>query len=169
MLIIDSSEKMQLFGERLAPLLPSGTILALHGELGTGKTTFVQGACRAFGVGTERDSSVEPQEVASPTFVIMRQYTGTDAELLVHIDAYRLEGPEELWDIGSDDIFAEARLSFVEWPERVEEALLRPYLRLELEHTENGRSVSFARVGEFDKEIYSRVQDLFDSFEEQAR
>lgn len=159
MIVVNSPEMMQKLGERLAGLLPSGCILALQGELGTGKTTFVQGAARAFGVS-------ESQEVTSPTFVIMRQYTTSKSETLVHIDAYRLAGPEELWDIGSDEIFSTARLSFVEWPERVEEALLRPYLKLELAHIKGGRSISLSSVGEFDSKVMSQIQNLLEEFGE---
>lgn len=90
-------------------------VLALSGDLGAGKTTFTQVLARALGV-------TEP--VISPTFVIMKGYAleHADFDTLIHIDAYRLESPEELAVLGFARILAEPRtLVVLEWPERVRE------------------------------------------------
>lgn len=92
------------------------TVLALHGDLGAGKTTFVQALAHGLGVG-------EP--VTSPTFVIRKDYPLTGSwDLLVHIDAYRLDDPAELERLGFAELCSLPRtLICVEWDERVTECL----------------------------------------------
>lgn len=104
----------------VAKLLPAGegaTVLGLYGNLGAGKTAFMQGVAAALGVN---------EAITSPTFVLEKVYrlTGQKFTHLVHIDAYRLEGPEELPGIGWDEVLKGAgNLVCVEWAERVEDAM----------------------------------------------
>ena len=88
-------------------------VIALHGELGSGKTTFVQGFARHYGV---KDT------VNSPTFLIMKKYPLTGAHRggsLYHFDLYRLGGEEELLDLGWEELLGEAQsIILVEWPEK---------------------------------------------------
>ncbi len=99
---------------------PSATIVGLYGNLGSGKTTFVQGVARALGV---------EGAVASPTFVLQKIYKLDQAlqqtfQHLVHIDAYRIESLRELDHIGWHDLVADSRtLVCIEWPERVAEGM----------------------------------------------
>jgi tRNA threonylcarbamoyladenosine biosynthesis protein TsaE len=90
------------------------TVLGLSGELGAGKTTFVQALARVLGV---------TESVTSPTFVIARFYPLPTSSLftrLVHVDAYRIESLSELDPIGMDDIFRDPNnLVVVEWPEKI--------------------------------------------------
>ena len=86
-----------------------GAVLALHGELGAGKTSFVQGLARALGI----DAAV-----CSPTFTLVNEYRGRDGARLVHIDLYRLAGPDDLDAIGWDDYLDSGDAMAVEWPER---------------------------------------------------
>ncbi len=90
------------------------TVLALYGDLGSGKTAFTKGIARALGV---------ENEVTSPTFVIEKIYALAHPtfDRLIHIDAYRLERPEELRALGWNDVVADPRnLIVVEWADRVE-------------------------------------------------
>ncbi len=99
-------------GERTAMALPAGgVVMALYGELGAGKTAFVRGLARGLGV---------EDEVVSPTFTIVNEYSGGGKELL-HFDMYRLGGAQELLDIGWDDYLARDAVIAVEWSENVEE------------------------------------------------
>ncbi len=83
-----SLEETQALGERLGRLLQPGDVVALHGELGSGKTTIIQGIARGLGCESDR--------VKSPTFVLMREYPGRTP--LAHLDGYRLEGaPAAAW------------------------------------------------------------------------
>ena len=99
--------------ERLVPA-DTACILALQGDLGSGKTAFTKGIAKAFGV---------TEEVTSPTFVIEKVYQLTDQkfEHLIHIDAYRLESVDELRSLGWDEIASDPQNCIVlEWPEKVE-------------------------------------------------
>lgn len=100
----------------VADLTPSdtATLIALSGDLGAGKTTFVQGIARSLGV---------EEHVTSPTFVIMKIYDlrGQKFDRLVHMDAYRLKGEQHLRALGWDVIIRDPKsLVIVEWPEKIE-------------------------------------------------
>lgn len=98
--------------------LPDHAMVALHGDLGAGKTTFVKAVAAAVGI--------DPREVISPTFGLIHEHRGSRGGRslrLVHADLYRLAGPDELREIGWDDAIAPdpdtAVWAFVEWPERI--------------------------------------------------
>ena len=125
-----SADETRAMGARLAGELPDGTVVALTGELGSGKTTFVQGAAEGMGVARGADDLGETEGVTSPTFVLVREHQGADGRKLIHVDAHRLRGPAELRDLGSDDFLGRRGVAFVEWAERVEGALPEPRLAL---------------------------------------
>lgn len=109
-------ESARLFAQQLQPR-KAATVVALHGDLGAGKTTFVQTVAAALGVHSE---------VVSPTFVIQKRYSleGQSFSQLIHIDAYRLESAEELSVLGWSDIARDpANLILIEWPEHVADLL----------------------------------------------
>ncbi|MBR4057567.1 MAG: tRNA (adenosine(37)-N6)-threonylcarbamoyltransferase complex ATPase subunit type 1 TsaE [Oscillospiraceae bacterium] len=113
MIVRSSSEaETERIGENLARALPDGSVVALYGDLGAGKTAFVRGMARALGI---------EARVSSPTFTIVNEYAGGGRELL-HFDMYRLGGAEELFDIGWDDYLARGAVCAVEWSENVEDA-----------------------------------------------
>lgn len=99
-----SKEETQTLASNLGSNLTKGTTILLFGNLGAGKTTFVQGLAKGLGVN---------DRVNSPTFVIMKEYEGRLP--LVHIDAYRLEGVNQ--DLGFDDYADDEVVKVIEWPE----------------------------------------------------
>jgi tRNA threonylcarbamoyladenosine biosynthesis protein TsaE len=105
---------------RISALAAAGDIIALKGDLGAGKTTFARGFIRARG-GLE--------EVPSPTFTLVQIYE-LGAAAVWHFDLYRVTSPEEAWELGIEDAFAEG-ISLIEWPERL--GPLMPPRRLEIE------------------------------------
>ena len=105
---------------RISALAAAGDIIALKGDLGAGKTTFARGFIRARG-GLE--------EVPSPTFTLVQIYELGSAAVW-HFDLYRVTSPEEAWELGIEDAFAEG-ISLIEWPERL--GPLMPPRRLEIE------------------------------------
>lgn len=109
-----SAEQTIAMGRRFGSLLRAGDVVALHGSMGAGKTTFVRGIAQALGV----DASL----VASPTYVVMHDYPGERLGL-VHVDAYRLSGPEELDSLGWDRAMRDECAMVIEWPERIAAAL----------------------------------------------
>lgn len=94
---------------RLAQALPLDTTLALHGNLGVGKTTFVQGLAKGFGV---------TDSVTSPTFNIFTLHRG-GTRTLVHLDAYRLESDRQIESLMLDDFLTSPFCLAVEWPEKI--------------------------------------------------
>lgn len=104
-------------GRRARVLAPAGAFLALHGDLGAGKTVFVQGLAAGLAI-------TEDAPVVSPTFTIARSYEVEDSPLeLHHVDAYRLTGVEDLETIGFEEMCGVGRVTCVEWASRVEGAL----------------------------------------------
>ena len=120
-----SAEETQALGGRLAALLAPGTVVALYGDLGAGKTQLVKGICAACGI--------PPETVHSPTFTLVHEYEGR-AFPLYHIDAYRIRHADEFFELGYETYFFGDGLCLVEWPERVEELLPPGTVRLRLTH-----------------------------------
>ncbi len=117
-----SAEETEEVAARLAPRLEPGDVVTISGELGTGKTTFVRGACRALGV---------TAPVTSPTFTIGHRYGGRAD--VSHLDLFRFSGlsPAEWGDL--EPYFDDA-VVFVEWPEAGVGALPEPRITIRLEH-----------------------------------
>ncbi|WP_281884570.1 tRNA (adenosine(37)-N6)-threonylcarbamoyltransferase complex ATPase subunit type 1 TsaE [Paenibacillus sp. YYML68] len=109
--------------ERLASLFRPGTVIALDGDLGAGKTTFSQAVAKAIGV---------PGIVNSPTFTIIKEYEGTQFPFY-HMDVYRLS-MEEADELGLDDYFYGEGVTLVEWASLIEELLPPERLSIYLEH-----------------------------------
>jgi tRNA threonylcarbamoyladenosine biosynthesis protein TsaE len=133
-----SPEETIALAERLGAACPPGTVIALVGDLGAGKTRFVQGLARGLGVpaGTR---------VTSPTFVLMNLYPGRVP--LAHFDLYRTTAVD-LESLGFDDVRNEA-VAALEWADRVEEARLGDHLRIEFEVMgETSRRLMFHARGE---------------------
>ena len=92
------------------------TVYAFYGEMGAGKTTFINALCNALGLDDDTTNS--------PSFSIINEYrSDTTAELIYHFDLYRLESLEEAFDIGVEDYFDSGALCFLEWPERIDDIL----------------------------------------------
>lgn len=97
-------------------LMGDYTVFAFNGEMGAGKTTFINALSRALGV--------EDDPTSSPSFSIINEYrSSTTAELIYHFDLYRLENLEEAFDIGVEDYLDSGALCFIEWPDRIADIL----------------------------------------------
>ena len=118
-----SVEETISLGEALAGGLSGGELIALIGELGTGKTHLIKGVARglAEAVGDEGDNAAGA--VTSPTFTLMNEYEGRVP--MVHIDAYRLENAGQLVALGFDEMVGESAVVMVEWADRVESLVLQ--------------------------------------------
>jgi tRNA threonylcarbamoyladenosine biosynthesis protein TsaE len=103
-----SPGETEAIGAELAATLIPGEVVLISGELGTGKTTFVRGACRGLGI---------TGPVTSPTFTIGRRYTAPDGTQISHLDLYRLEGLDGEDPALLADYLGPGRIAFVEWPE----------------------------------------------------
>lgn len=121
-----SAEATRALGGRWAAGLRAGDVVALDGELGAGKTHFVQGVCRGLEV-------EDLDRVASPTFILCNEYGGGRLPVM-HLDAYRLENGRELWDLGWDEMVDAGGVVLLEWAGRVAEVLPAGALRVEMSH-----------------------------------
>jgi len=120
-----SPQETLAFGETLGRALQPGDVIALKGDLGAGKTLLTKGIARGLGIA--------PDQVTSPTFVLMHVHQGRMP--LAHFDAYRLHGGTELLDLGAEEAFFGPGASVVEWADRVCDALPQERLEILLEVT----------------------------------
>src|SRR5688572_3021930 len=104
----ESAEETRTLAAELAAALPADIVLALHGDMGVGKTTFVQGLAQGLGV---------KEQVTSPTFAIYSVYQGVTRKL-VHLDAYRLENGAQLEALLLEEFLTSPWCLAVEWPEK---------------------------------------------------
>ncbi|MDR2600132.1 MAG: tRNA (adenosine(37)-N6)-threonylcarbamoyltransferase complex ATPase subunit type 1 TsaE [Oscillospiraceae bacterium] len=113
MIVTTNNEKETISeGEKLAHSLKPNTIVALYGNLGSGKTTFTRGLAKGLGI---------TMNVSSPTFTIVNEYHGKTP--LFHFDMYRLDNEDELFDIGWDDYHDRGGICVVEWSEKIPHAI----------------------------------------------
>ena len=126
---LDAGERL---GEKLLADFPEGVVVLLIGPLGAGKTVIAKGIARGLGI---RD------QIVSPTYTIISQYS-SGRILLHHIDLYRIEGTDQMENLGLDDIMRGGGLVVIEWGEKLEsalrESLALPYLRIAVSLAEGG-------------------------------
>ena len=125
-----SESETEAVGAAFARDLPGGTVVAMYGELGAGKTAFVRGMARGMGLDCR---------VSSPTFTIVNEYLG-DREL-IHFDMYRLSSADELFDIGWEDYLARGAVCAVEWSEKVSDAFFGDEIPVRIEKCGEGERI----------------------------
>ena len=110
-------------------------VIAFSGELGAGKTTFIQALCRGLGV---------IMEINSPTFSLVNEYFTPDGTSLFHFDLYRIDDPEELFDLGYEEYFYSGARCFIEWPEKASHLIPEDALNVEIVvHNDNSREIVY--------------------------
>lgn len=129
-------DELVAWGERFGRAARAPLVVTLAGDLGAGKTTLVQAICRGYGV---------DEPVTSPTYALVHEYAAPRGQVH-HLDLYRLDRPEQLDDLGWDEIVGGAGLVLVEWPERAGSRLPPGHVPLDLEHhpTDPGRRLLLA-------------------------
>ncbi|MBO4398893.1 MAG: tRNA (adenosine(37)-N6)-threonylcarbamoyltransferase complex ATPase subunit type 1 TsaE [Lachnospiraceae bacterium] len=115
-----SAEETFRLGEMTGGKLKPGAVLCLDGDLGVGKTVFVKGVAKGLGI-------AEP--VVSPTFTILQEYREGRIPLY-HFDVYRIEDPEEMYEIGFDDYLYGEGVCLIEWAKRVTELIPEGAIRI---------------------------------------
>lgn len=136
--ISSSPQATRQLGQSLGALLQPGDCICLQGDLGAGKTTFVQGVAAGWGA---RD------EVSSPTFVLVNVYRGGDEKKLFHLDTYRIESPAEAEELDLDSMLAQGPL-LIEWPERIQPVLPTETLWITLDYLDDTRrQLNFQAAG----------------------
>jgi tRNA threonylcarbamoyladenosine biosynthesis protein TsaE len=119
-----SPEQTRRIGAQLGAALQVGDVICLQGDLGAGKTTFVQGVAQGWG---SRDA------VSSPTFIIVNVYRDAEQRQLFHLDAYRLDSILEAEELDLNTMLAQGAL-LIEWPERMDRLIPAEHLWINLEH-----------------------------------
>ncbi|MCS7081607.1 MAG: tRNA (adenosine(37)-N6)-threonylcarbamoyltransferase complex ATPase subunit type 1 TsaE [Bacteroidetes bacterium] len=122
-----SPEESRRLGRELALRLRPGDVVALYGELGAGKTCFVQGVCAQLGV---------REPVTSPTFTLVHAYQGESLPVY-HLDLYRLASLEELYELGYEDYLYGEGVCLIEWADRMEPLLPEAAWRVRLRYGED--------------------------------
>ena len=110
----ESPDETQALGEKLGKTLKQGDVIALIGDLGTGKTCLTQGIARGIGIAPD-------EIVSSPSYILINEYNGTIP--IYHIDLYRLESSEEIAELGLSEYVEGDGVCIIEWAERMADAL----------------------------------------------
>ncbi|WP_410208766.1 tRNA (adenosine(37)-N6)-threonylcarbamoyltransferase complex ATPase subunit type 1 TsaE [Fusobacterium sp.] len=138
-----SFNELDILAEKLADYSRENTVIALIGDLGTGKTTFTQKFAKSLGV---------TDVIKSPTFNYVLEYF-TGRLPLYHFDVYRLCEPEEIYEIGYEDYLNNDGIVLIEWANIIDSELPEEYIRLELKHNDDrSREVDLTYVGNSAKE-----------------
>ena len=134
-----SSSETKKLGMTLGGILIPGDVLALIGDLGSGKTTFVQGIAQALSINIP---------VNSPSFLIMKEYKGKYN--MLHVDVYRLKVPElELESIGFEEYLNSDFIIVIEWADKIKKILPKEYMEINFEHIDlNERKIKFKPYGD---------------------
>jgi tRNA threonylcarbamoyladenosine biosynthesis protein TsaE len=135
-LVSVSAEETFEAGAALGRILTKGSVVALCGPLGAGKTCFCAGVCRALGV---------REPVTSPTYTIVHEYAGRLP--VCHIDAYRLRGADDFEGVGGRELLDGNGVSLIEWSDIIEESLPPDAIRVGIEIDGDGRRVISVRWG----------------------
>ncbi len=128
----NSPEETWTLATELADELDAGTVIALHGDLGAGKTCFIQGFAAALGI---------DEPITSPTYTLIGEYEGRLP--LHHIDLYRLSGPTEALGLGLEEYFDANGITAIEWAERAEGLLPPDLLHIRIEADEHTGTRTF--------------------------
>jgi tRNA threonylcarbamoyladenosine biosynthesis protein TsaE len=119
-----TEKELRHWGEELGRSISPPLVITLTGELGTGKTTLAQSICAGYGV---------IGEITSPTYSLVHEYSAPRSAVF-HIDLYRLDSPEQLTNLGWDEIIDSRSLILVEWPERAGNRLPEDHLPIDLDY-----------------------------------
>jgi tRNA threonylcarbamoyladenosine biosynthesis protein TsaE len=150
-------EETLAFGRHLGGLLTAGDVVGLVGDLGAGKTCLVQGIAQGLEV-------PESSYVRSPSFVILNIHPGRCD--LNHLDLYRIQGPEELDDLGYREIFYGQGVTVIEWADRIEDLLPREHLRISLSFlSETERAMTLEGFGHMPGERWEAFRSALAVFE----
>lgn len=135
--ITKKAQETEYIGQRMANFLSPGDVIILIGDLGAGKTLFVQGVAKGLGI---------EDEITSPTFTIIQEY-GEGRLPLYHMDVYRITSPKEMEDLGYEEYFYGQGVTFIEWGNLILDLLPEEHLTLEFSLVEEGREISFYPQG----------------------
>lgn len=124
-------------GEKLASSLKSGDVVALYGDLGSGKTRLVKGICKGLRV---------DDMVNSPTFMIVNEYSSKTAGTIYHFDMYRMKTEDEILQMGFDEYMNNGGIILIEWPEHIERRLPAETIKVHLSHSDECEDCRWIKI-----------------------
>ena len=149
-IITNNSEETIELGRIISRFLQKGDILALFGDLGSGKTTLVKGIAKGL--------KVKSQIVNSPSFVLLKEYKGKLP--VYHFDFYRIKKGEEVYGIGLEEFLFGKGICVIEWADRIRRFLPKEYLRMELKvKDKNKRKIRMIGFGKHYKELVKKYEN----------
>ncbi|EOD00405.1 tRNA (adenosine(37)-N6)-threonylcarbamoyltransferase complex ATPase subunit type 1 TsaE [Caldisalinibacter kiritimatiensis] len=153
-IVTNSAEETKEIGYRLGRILQGGDIVCLTGDLGAGKTTLTQALAKGLDV---------DDYVTSPTFTLINEYNGRYP--VYHMDVYRLEDVDEMYDLGYEEYFYSDGVTIVEWANLIEEILPEERLNIQLKRGKEGneREINIYGKGERYEEIIRNLKSVSSS------
>ncbi len=147
---ISNSEKDTMqFAKKIAKKLKKGDVIILSGDLGCGKTKFVEGFLSVYNL---------QDEISSPTFNIVNEYKNNNITIF-HFDVYRLEDSSEFYEIGGDEFF-EQGICLIEWGEIIEDAIPSEHITINFERTENSENQRILHISCIGKKYIDILKGL---------
>ena len=136
-IVSSSPAQTKKIAKLLAKELKGNEVICLTGDLGGGKTTFVQGLALGLGI---------KEKITSPSFVLIRRYKTPAISYFYHIDCYRLKNPQEILDLGFEEILSRKNtIVVIEWADRIKKILPKKRLNIKFEYLgKNKRKISFS-------------------------
>ena len=147
-----SAKETQGLAASLSAFLVAGDVMSLCGDLGAGKTCFTQGLARSLGI---------RERITSPTFNLIKEYKNTLP--LYHFDIYRLNTPDELYDLGYEEYFFGDGITVIEWGDKILSLLPEAYLRIEFKRLtdDNARELVISYKGaRWEKVVEKWMQEV---------
>lgn len=142
-IVTNSCEETEQIGFRIGELLRGGDVVCLEGKLGTGKTAFTSGIAKALGV---------KGYITSPTFTIVNEYTSNSKIPLYHFDVYRIDDPNDMYEMGFDEYLDSNGVVVIEWSNLINAVLPSEHILIEidknLEIDQNARVIRLEFIGQ---------------------
>lgn len=134
---IHSLEEINHIARKFLEAHPADRIFAFYGQMGVGKTTFIKALCEEMHV---------VDYVTSPTFSLVNEYQTIDSKPIYHIDFYRTNNIQEVFDLGYEDYFSSGEYCFIEWPELIESLLPPITVKVNIREAENKKRVIESQI-----------------------
>ncbi len=134
---VEKLKDIEKAAKKLIDSFSDQKIFAFYGKMGAGKTTFIQAICKYLG---------SPDNVTSPTFALINEYTTAKSQPIYHMDFYRIEKLEEVFDLGYEDYLYSGHYCLIEWPEKIEPLLPGRYVEVKIEAGSGGERYISAQI-----------------------
>ena len=131
-IVVNCISELNDLSKKILEIRNDRDIICIYGEMGVGKTTLIKVICKELGI---------EDNVSSPTFSIVNEYTTIKGHSVYHFDFYRLENEEEALDMGCEEYFHDNSLCFIEWPEKVPSLIPEKVLKLKITKEKESRII----------------------------